>query len=321
MPPRHRLLAGLVAILWGLNFLAIHASLEQFPPFLCSAIRWTLIALPTLILVPRPQVPVRYLLGYGFGFGVLQFAFLYTAMNSGMPAGLASLVLQSSAPFTVLLGVLVGRERLTRRRGTGVGIAVLGLGIVGAGQLQNAGWWPFLLTLCGGFGWALGNLASRAAHPPKPLHLTLWMSVVPPVPMFALAWIFEGPRAISDAITTSGTAWGAWAGMAYTCLLGTVAGSGIWTWLMARHPAGSVAPYSMLVPVVGFASAWAVLGERPDTWQLLGCAVVVTGVLWAGGTGRAGRTKPPVQPRSRVRSRKVAMCGDTAGSSPSPSAV
>lgn len=286
MPVRHRLLAALVAALWGINFLAIHASLEQFPPFLLVAMRWTLIAVPTLLLVPRPQVPTRYLVGYGIGFGVLQFTFLYWAMDAGMPTGLASLVLQSSAPFTVLLGVLLTRERLTGARAFGVAVAVAGLTIVGSQRLGGATWWPFLLTLLGGLGWAIGNIASRQAKPPNPLHLTLWMSVVPPVPMLALSLAVEGPDRIAQAFATSGGAWGAWVGLAYTVVLGTVVGSGIWTWLMARHPASTVAPFSMLVPVVGLSTAWLVLGERPTAVELAGGAVVVAGVLLTTATRR-----------------------------------
>ncbi|GGB42765.1 membrane protein [Flexivirga endophytica] len=283
MPIRHRLLAGLVAVLWGLNFLAIHASLQQFPPYFLVALRWTLIAVPTVLLVPRPQVPTRYLIGYGVGFGVLQFAFLYSAMDAGMPTGLASLVLQSSAPFTVLLGVLVG-ERLTRTRALGVIVAVIGLVIVGSQRVGGAAWWPFVLTLCAGFGWAIGNLSSKLAHPPKPLHLTLWMTVVPPLPMLGLALLLEGPQRIADSVTSSGSAWGAWSGLLYTCVLGSVAGSGIWTWLMTRHPASTVAPYSMLVPVVGLSAAWIALGERPSPVELVGCVVVVAGVLLTSRT-------------------------------------
>ena len=109
MTTRERLLAVLVAVLWGLNFLAIHLSLEQWPPFFLVALRFALIALPTILLVPRPDVPLRWLIGYGLGFGTLQFLFLYWALATGMPVGLASLVLQSSAPFTVVLGATVWR--------------------------------------------------------------------------------------------------------------------------------------------------------------------------------------------------------------------
>src|SRR5690606_14193142 len=113
VPLRHVLLAVLVSVLWGLNFLAIHASLEQFPPLFLVGLRFVVIAVPTILLVPRPRVRLRWLIGYGLGFGTLQFIGLYLGMAAGFPAGLASLVLQSSAPFTVLLGVLLLRERLT----------------------------------------------------------------------------------------------------------------------------------------------------------------------------------------------------------------
>lgn len=300
VPIRHRLLAALVAVLWGVNFLAIHASLEQFPPFFLLALRWTLIAIPTILLIPRPQVPLRHLVGYGMGFGVLQFAFLYPAMDAGMPAGLASLVLQSSAPFTVLLGLLIG-ERLTPVRALGVGIAVTGLAIVGSQRVGGATWWPFVLTLCAGFGWALGNLSNKLARPPKPMHLALWMSVVPPVPVFVLSLLTEGRQAMVDSVTSSGGAWGAWAGLIYTCALGSVVGSGIWTWLMSRHPASTVAPYSMLVPVVGLSTAWLVLGERPSLVEMLGCVVVVTGVLLTSRMPgrRGGRTASVAERDSR----------------------
>lgn len=137
--------------------------------------------------------------------------------------------------------------------------------------------------LLGGFGWALGNLASRKAAAPKPLHLTMWMSVVPPIPMFALSLLVEGPGRIGAAMTTSLSAQAlpAWAGLAYTVLLGTLLGSGLWVWLMARHPAGVVAPFSLLVPVVGITAAWLLLGEQPMPLELLGGVLVVGGVVWA----------------------------------------
>lgn len=281
MPIRHVLLALVVAVLWGLNFLAIHASLEHFPPLFLVALRFGVMAVPTILLVPRPAVPTRWLVGYGLGFGTLQFFGLYLGMAAGFPAGLASLVLQASAPFTVVLGALLLRERLTPVRVVGVTVAVAGLAVVGLTRAQATSWIPFLLVVLGALGWSLGNLASRLAAPPEPLHLTLWMSVVPPLPMLALSLVVEGPDALLHALATSAdpAALPAWAGLAYTVLLGTVVGSGIWVWLMARHPAGVVAPFSMLVPVVGITAAWVVLGERPALLEVAGGALVVGGVL------------------------------------------
>lgn len=285
-----------VVVLWGLNFLAIHAGLDHFPALFFAALRFTVIAIPVLIFVPRPRVPLRWLLLYGVGFGILQFAFLFTAMRTGMPTGLASLVLQTSAPFTVLLGALLLRERLGPRQLIGLAIASAGIAVIGADRMGEAALLPMLLTLAGGFGWALGNIGSRLAStaapetqpPVNPLHLTLWMTVIPPIPLFALSAVTEGPSTGLHAMTDLGaaTAPAAMIGLVYLVSFGTIAGSGLWTYLMSRYPASTVAPLSLLVPVVGIAAAWLVLHETPTAAQLFGAAVVIAGAFVTGSTAR-----------------------------------
>ncbi|MEU4364616.1 EamA family transporter [Promicromonospora sp. NPDC023987] len=304
MPISHRLLAVSVAVMWGLNFIAIDASLGQFPPFLLVALRFAIIAVPTVLLVPRPQVPLRWLLGYGIGFGTLQFLFLYWGMAVGMPTGLASLVLQSSAPFTVLLGAVAFRDRVTARQLAGLGAATLGLAVVGWSQAHAAALAPFLLVLAGGFGWAIGNVSNARAKAPNPLHLTLWMSVVPPVPMFVLSLVVEGPGAITAAFAPGPHMVPALVGLAYTVLIGTVVGSGVWTWLMTRHPAGVVAPFSMLVPVVGLSASAVLLGEEIAVPTAIGAALVIGGVLWgalrkATAPALVGTEETPAPPSTR----------------------
>ncbi|MEJ5913661.1 EamA family transporter [Pseudokineococcus sp. 1T1Z-3] len=314
MPIRDRALACVVAVLWGVNFPATELALGQFPPLLLVALRFALLAVPTVLLVPRPQVPLRWLVGYGLGFGVLQFLFLYTAMDVGMPPGLASIVLQSSAPFTVLLGALLLRERLTARRVVGVLVAIGGLAGIAVHREMADGGAPVaavLLTLAGGLGWALGNLSSRLARPPRPLHLVLWMSVVPPVPMLAASLAVEGPGRVLTALTTvtdSRSGLLALIGLLYVVLLATVVGSGLWTTLLARHPSGLVAPFSMLVPVAGVSSSWLLLGDRTPLVEVALGGVVVAGVLVGAMTPRRTldlRAAPQPTPADAARTDAV----------------
>src|SRR3954452_7700989 len=309
MPSRDRLLAALVALIWGLNFPAIHLSLEQFPPFFLVALRFLLLAVPTVLFVPRPGVPWRWVLGYGTGFGVLQFLFLYLAMDRGMPSGLASLVLQSSAPFTVVLAAVLLRERLHGRQALGVALAVAGLGGIAVHRAdlgEGAYLLPVVLTLCGGLGWALGNVASRQARAPQPLRLTLWMTVVPPLPMLAVSLLAEGPARIGTSLTTLASTRGvlALAGLAFTVLVATVVGSGIWTTLMSRHPSSTVAPFSLLVPVVGVGASWLMFREHVYLVELACGAVVVLGVLLSSAGPRAlpavAPADPPLVPAGRA---------------------
>jgi O-acetylserine/cysteine efflux transporter len=305
---RDRLLACLVAVCWGVNFPATALALEHFPPLFMVAVRFSLVALPALLLVPRPPVPLRWLIGVGLGIGILQFAFLYLGMAAGMPSGLASLVLQASAPFTVLLAGVWLHERLSARQFAGVALAVVGLGVIAVHRAQTAAWVPVVLTLCGALGWAVGNVCSRKAQAPNALHLTLWTAVVPPVPMLAIALVVEGPgrigRSLSGAFTVE--ALPAVLGLLYVVLIATLVGYSLWNGLLSRHPSNVVAPFSMLVPVVGVSVSWLAFGEVLDPIELLAGALVVFGVLFASrpprraGAGVVGREprEVPVGPVS-----------------------
>ncbi|EME17189.1 EamA family transporter [Rhodococcus triatomae] len=310
MTNRDRLLGLTVVLLWGLNFLAIRAGLDQFPPFFFVALRFLVIAVPVVLFVPRPNVPLRWLLLYGTGFGVLQFAFLFWAMSSGMPTGLASLVLQASAPMTVVLGALLLGERVNRRQVVGIVVAVGGMVTIGWDRFAHAGLLPLLLTLCGAFGWALGNIGNKQARADSPMRLMLWMTVVPPLPMLALSAVIEGPTAGWEALGSAFDADGlpALAGLVYIVLLGTIVGTGLWTRLMSRYPASTVAPLSLLVPVVGIAASWVALHEQPTVTALCGGVVVVGGCLYgmtrprasAGPAPAPATVSPPTPAPARV---------------------
>jgi len=302
MTSRDRLLGLTVVVLWGLNFLAIRAGLDHFPPFFFAALRFFVIAIPVILFVPRPQVPLKWLLVYGLGFGVGQFAFLFWAMHVGMPTGLASLVLQSSAPFTVVLGAAALRERLRPTQVGGLLVAMAGMTLIGWDRAQHAALLPVALTLFAGLSWALGNIGNRKAASDQPMRLMLWMCVIPPLPMLALSLGVEGPSAGWDSLTSSlhGTGPLALAGLAYIVILGTVAGSGLWTALLSRYPAGTVAPFSLLVPIVGIGASWLVLHEEPSVLSLIGGAVVIAG---ATATQVSGKVRPSTLSHSRAPAR------------------
>jgi len=283
VPFRDRLLACLVAVCWGVNFPATALALEHFPPLFMVALRYTLVAVPALLFVPRPRVPLRWLIGVGVGIGILQFTFLYLGMAAGMPSGLASLVLQASAPFTVVLAGIWLHEKLSVRQFAGVALAVTGLAVIAVHRAQAAAWLPVVLTLCGALGWAIGNVCSRRAQAPNPLHLTLWTAVVPPLPMLALALAVEGPGAIGRSLSTAFTAEAlpSVLGLLYVVVVATLVGYSLWNTLLSRHPSNVVAPFSMLVPVVGVFASWLAFGEVLDPVELAAGVLVVAGVLFA----------------------------------------
>ncbi len=284
MTTRDRLLGLSVVVLWGLNFIAIRLGLDHFPPFFFAALRFAVMAVPVILFVPFPKVQFRWFMLYAFGFGVGQFAFLFLAMNIGMPTGLASLVLQTSAPFTVILGVLFLRERMSLLQVLGIALAVGGMVAITIDRATHStlGWTavvPIALTVVAGLSWAAGNIGSRLSKPDNALRMTLWMSVIPPIPLYVLSLGIEGPSAGWNSLTSIGSHSGllALAGLAYVVLLGTIAGSGLWTYLLSRYEASRVAPLSLLVPIVGISAAWAFFNEIPTITELSGAGAVIVG--------------------------------------------
>lgn len=275
MTPRHIALALLVVLVWGLNFVVIHAGLADVPPLLFAAIRFAGVCV-FAVVVPRPKVRLRDLAAVGLLMSAGQFGLLYSAMAAGLPTGIASLVLQSQALFTVVIAILVLRERPLPVQVAGLAVAFVGLGIVATGRSSATPLLGLLLCVAAAACWGAGNVAARRCAGASGLGLTVWGSLFVPVPLLAASLLIEGPDAIGTALTHIGPS-AVWS-TAYTVLLASLVGYTIWNGLLGRYPASSVAPFSLLVPVVGLLAGWVVEGERPTPASFVGGAVLLVGV-------------------------------------------
>jgi O-acetylserine/cysteine efflux transporter len=278
MPARHSALAVLIAAVWGVNFVVIHAGLQHFPPLLFSALRFTFVALPAVFLVGRPRVRWYWVVAIGGSLGVLSFGLLFVGIDQGMPAGLSSLVLQMQAIFTIAFAALALGERPRRRQLIGGAIALAGLALIATDRASTAPLLPFVLVIGAAAAWGVSNLCTRIAQPPDGLALMVWASVVAPLPLLGLSLAFEGSRALGDALGAVDL--GGIAALAYIVGPSTLFGFPAWTGLVRRYPAAVVAPFTLLVPVFGIAAAALTLGERPSAAELVGAAVVIAGLLY-----------------------------------------
>jgi O-acetylserine/cysteine efflux transporter len=284
MPRRHVLLALAVAVIWGVNFVVIHVGLEHFPPLLFAALRFILVSL-ALPFVPRPGVPVRYVVAVGLFMSAGQFGLLFLGIAHGVPAGLASLVLQLQVVFTVALAVAFLGERPKPAQLAGGALAIAGIAVIAAGRATALPLGALGLTVLAALSWGIGNVASRKAASPNPLGMLVWSSLVPPVPLLGASLLTE--RGIGEAFTTLDA--GAVASLLFVVVISTFVGFGAWTLLLSRHPASQVVPFALLVPVAGIASAWIFLSEVPGGAELAGAAIVLCGL---GLTVRPPRLRP-----------------------------
>ena len=282
MTRKDGLLALLVVVVWGLNFVVIKLGLHNMPPLMLAGLRFMLVAFPAIFFVARPKIPFKLLLGYGLTISFGQFAFLFCAIKFGMPAGLASLVLQAQAFFTIILGAFVFGERLQGKQLAGITLAVFGVLVLIEASLngQDVALLGFMLTLAAGLSWACGNIfnkkiMSHASRPPI-MSLVVWSALIPVLPFMLASLLIDGPQTMLaslqhiDLLTILS--------LLYLAFIATIVGYGIWGSLLGRYETWRVAPLSLLVPVVGMASAALLLGETLSGLQLTGAVLIMAGL-------------------------------------------
>ncbi|MBJ8824349.1 O-acetylserine/cysteine exporter [Citrobacter europaeus] len=282
MSRKDGLLALLVVVVWGLNFVVIKVGLHNMPPLMLAGLRFLLVAFPAIFFVARPKIPLSLLLGYGLTISFGQFAFLFSAIKFGMPAGLASLVLQAQAFFTIILGAFTFGERLQGKQLVGIALAVFGVLVLIEASLngQHVGMLGFMLTLAAALSWACGNIFNKKImqHPSRPavMSLVVWSALIPVVPFFLASLLLDGPTQITQSLVAIDMT--TILSLVYLAFVATIVGYGIWGSLLGRYETWRVAPLSLLVPVVGLASAAVLLDETLTGLQLLGALLIMAGL-------------------------------------------
>lgn len=288
--PRDLLAALAVVVIWGFNFVGMKLSLREFTPFQLGALRYAFAALPMVLLVRPPALRWTWVAAAGLT-QLAQFGLLFLALRMGMTAALASVLMQTQVFFTTLLGVLLLGERLSGPLRfalalTAVGLCFFGMHFVASVAIGGITLLSLLLSLMAAAMWAASNIVARRAQAAQPgfdaLQFIVWMATVPILPFLLMSWCFDPAESRANWWHASV---GAWVGAAYLGWFATVIAYSLWTWLLTRHPANRVAPFSLGVPVIGLVAGMALLGESVSGWQWAGsvCVFAALGVVMFGG--------------------------------------
>ena len=275
MKPADIFLAVLVAVIWGLAFVASRLALDELSPALMTAMRFAIAALPCLF-VRRPNVPWRVLIAISTTLFLGQFLAQSWGIAHGVPVGLASVIVQSQALFTVAFAAVAFREIPTGMQVAGIAVAAIGLlmicGTVGFDFSVGA----FAVLMISPVSFAIGNLLLRQAREVPMFDLFAWLCLVPPLPLLALAFAVDGPQATWHALWQMSLT--GWASMLFVGVISTCIAYWLWGRLLRDHTAAQVVPFALLVPFVGAAASSIVFGERFGPLRLAGMVTVVCGI-------------------------------------------
>ena len=278
---RDGMLAIVVMAVWGTNFVVIKYALGVLPPLLFASLRFLLVAFPAVFFLKRPAVPLRHLAAYGVLIGAGQFGLLYIAMTGQISPGLASLVVQTQVVFTIGLSVLVSGEKIRAFQIAAVLMAGAGIAVIARHAHGSATPLGLALVIGAALSWAGGNIVARQSArvslgQVNMLAYVVWASLFSIPPLLGLSLFFEGWPAMAaglvhlDAPVLAAVVWQS-AG-------NTMFGYSLWGWLLARHPAATVSPMALLVPVFGMGASALLMDEPLQPWKLGAAALVMGGL-------------------------------------------
>jgi O-acetylserine/cysteine efflux transporter len=291
----HALLAIAVTAVWGTNFVVIRLGLDDLPPLLFATLRFIFAFLPAAIILPRPDVPWRRLAAYGLLIGVGQFGLLFIAMERHISPGLASLVVQSQVFFTIALSMRATGERVRPMQWFAVALAGSGVALIAVRADADATPVGLMLVLLAALAWAGGNTVARANPKANMLAYVVWSSLFAVPPLLTLSLLIEGPAAIVGGVAGADAA--TWGVVLWQSVGNSLFGYAAWGWLLARYPAATIAPLSLLVPVFGMAaSAWW-LGESLPLWKLAAAGLILAGlainIVWTRVSALRAASRAP----------------------------
>lgn len=284
-------LALLVVIIWGSTFTVIKLGLLGMPPMVLVALRFTMATFPAIFLIKRPDIGWKYIVAYGLTAGLGQFACDIYSLYLGMPAGIASVIMQSHVFLTFIFAFIILKDKIDGKEILGLVIATIGIILLSLNvDIRAIVSVPlislFLQLLAAGF-WAISTivvkLAAKAAKKEKKkldvFGLVVWSSLIPIVPFFIFGMLLDSPQGVYEAVTNLNLNY--FLIIIYLSYAATLFGFSVWGRLLRSYDAGKVALLSLLVPVSGLLIGWIVMGEVLSPVQIIGVITVILGLVVA----------------------------------------
>lgn len=276
MPIKHTLLALLVVIAWGLNFIFVQLSLTEFSPLFLCALRFLLASVPAIFFIKPPAASFKMVVLYGLVMFALQFSLLFMGMHMGVTSGMASLIMQVQVFFSMIFSALLLSERPNAWQIAGALVSFTGIALVATHLDQNLTLIGFIFILLAAATWGIGNLIAKKLPRVSMMSLIVWGCFVASIPLFLLSLIIEGPSSMINSYHHM--TWVGVSGLFYTVCISTWVGYGAWNSLIRRYPIGTIVPFTLLIPIVGIIGSILILGEPFQSWKLVSGLLVISGL-------------------------------------------
>lgn len=276
MPARDLALILVICIAWAVNFLTSAHALREIPPLMFTAVRMAMLAVVLVAFIkPPPRDQWMRLIAVALCNVVLHFGLSFWALKLAGDLSSPAIVMQSYVPMSALLAWVVLGERFGWRTGVAIAISFCGVLVLGFDPLVLDKPASVLLMLVSAAFLAIGTVLMRRLSGIGMVSQQGWSAVIGVLPLLALSTVFE-PAAVDDLRAAS---WIGWGGAAYSALVASLLGHGLYYVLVQRHPVARITPWLLITPVLAVILGVLAWGDRPGPQLWIGGAMVLGGVL------------------------------------------
>lgn len=277
MKEKDFLLAILITFIWGVNFSVIKLGLTSLDPFILSGMRFLLCSLPLIFFIKKPNVSMKYIITYGLLFGVGLWGIVSLGIYFGVSAGMASLILQFSAFFTVILAGLFLKEEIDILKKFAFAIAILGLTLIISVTDGSVTFIGLVLILVAALSLSFTNIIVKKAGTKNLFSFMVWASIFSPLPLFVLAFLTQGEIVFTSFFEHLDNT--AIFSILFQVYPTTLFGYWVWNNLLHKYPVSSVAPISLLVPIFGLMGSYFIFHEQIGLIKILASFLIVSALV------------------------------------------
>ena len=270
----HYLLASIVTTLWGFNFVFSKAAVGYFEPFTLLLLRFLIASSLLLPFFPKPPISMIHIIKISFLFVILHLGTMFWSLHAGLDASVGVVVLQMHVPFLMILSIFFFKEKINIKCIVGIILTIIGSIFLMETPNSITHPLPFFLMLSSALFVAFYSIQIKKIPNVNALALITWISVCAVFMLIPIVLIFESFN-LSVIINANANAIGS---LLYITIGSSIIGHSLWAYLLSKNPIGSIAPITLLVPVIGIYAGVVMLGELLSIYILAGSTLMIIGV-------------------------------------------
>jgi drug/metabolite transporter (DMT)-like permease len=270
-----------IYVIWGSTYLAIRYAVETIPPLVTAGIRHSIAGGIMLAWAwARGFRPTRQQWVAGFALGALFFLIGHGSLHWAeqyVGSGLAALLIATEPMFILVLGWMMGQQKISLLSALGLGLGVAGVAMLTGAELtvKGSSLWGLLAVLLGSLSWSLGVVVSPRLKLPSD---ALGRTALPTICGAALLLIAAGVTGEFQQTHWANVTLRSVFGLGYLITFGSVVAFTAYTWLLQRVPPALVATHTYANPVVAVILGW-LLAREPLTLRVALASVAILGAI------------------------------------------